>query len=111
MKVSYNETKGYWEMAIMRFDGAALANYSKATLVFTGPAGVQCIFKLEGEKGGAAEAKYEGTPMSGEQQTAELDVAGISKDGAVKFIIFADFNSSGAGIAGDITIHSLTFAA
>ena len=111
MKVSYNETKGYWEMAIMRFDGASLEGFTKATLVFTGPAGVQCIFKLEGEKGGAAEAKYEAEPMTGAQQTAELDVSGISKDGAVKFIIFADFNASGEGITGDITIHSLTFKA
>ena len=111
MKVSYNKDKGYWEMAIMRFDGAALADYSKATLVFTGPEGVQCIFKLEGEKGGAAEAKYEQTPMTGAEQTAELDVSSISSEGAVKFIIFADFNSSGEGISGDITIHSLTFSA
>ena len=112
--VSYGTKKGYWVTTEIRFDAASLANYTKATLEFTGPAGVDCIFKLEGD-GFGAEAKYEKNqpapiaPMSGEKQTAELDITKAPKTGTMKFIVFADFNAT--NVTGDIIIHSLTFSA
>lgn len=112
--VHYGETKGYWVTAEVRFDAASLENYTTATLEFTGPEGVDCIFKLEGD-GFGVEAKYEKnqpaptTPMSGEKQTVELNITDAPKTGVMKFIVFADFNAT--NVTGDIVIHSLTFSA